>query len=229
MKAATTFLAFLLLSLAGFSQFAFVSDKDGYVNVRSNAGFGNNIIDTLRNGRLVYCNEKEGSWIYINYSKKNKDLDGYVYHDRLKKITSFEKLPLITKQTGSVTHGKGTIKVTVTETKFDKAKYRITYHKEAKNQVQLINGKPYWGTDGGMPATEYKSIVVQNGSKTITLPAAALENLFEPSIQNTQVHYDRSNDVLYVQSSNSDGAGYYEVIWRVEKGVYKDRFVVAPY
>jgi hypothetical protein len=52
-----------------------------------------------------------------------------------------------------------------------------------------------------------------------------LENLYEISLANTKAHYDKANDILYIQSMNSDGAGSYEVIWKIEKGIYKNRFI----
>jgi len=51
----TFFLICLTLSVKG--QFAVIADKDGYVNVRKETKIGNNIIDTLRNGHLIYCFE----------------------------------------------------------------------------------------------------------------------------------------------------------------------------
>jgi hypothetical protein len=32
-----------------------------------------------------------------------------------------------------------------------------------------------------------------------------------------EVHYDKVHDILYIESMNSDGAGSYEVIWKIEK------------
>jgi len=44
-----------ILCQSSFGQFAIISDKDGYSNVRSSAEAGKNITDTLYNGQLVYC------------------------------------------------------------------------------------------------------------------------------------------------------------------------------
>jgi hypothetical protein len=41
----------------------------------------------------------------------------------------------------------------------------------------------------------------------------------------TKVHYDKTSDILYIHAMNSDGAGGYVVIWKIEKGGYKERFV----
>lgn len=57
------------------------------------------------------------------------------------------------------------------------------------------------------------------------LPKNALEGLYEPALNNTQVNYDKQNDILYIQAMNSDGAGSYEVVWKIEKGTYKERYI----
>jgi hypothetical protein len=116
----------------------------------------------------------------------------------------------------------------VSEKKFDKTKYRFSYYKDkdAHDYIQFINGKQYWGTDGETPTRAYKSILIVCSQKKVSLPPSALENLFEPNILDTEVHYDRQNDILYIQSFNSDGAGAYDVIWKIEKGVYKERYIM---
>lgn len=53
-----------------------------------------------------------------------------------------------------------------------------------------------------------------------------MDGLYEPSIYSAEVNYDKTNGTFYIQTMNSDGAGSYEVIWKVEKGVYKERLVV---
>ena len=214
-----------LLSNLTFGQFAIISDKDGYSNIRSKAEAGNNINDTLNNGHFVFCLETKGNWTNIDYSKKNQDLNGYLFHDRLQLISAYENIPPLIKETNSSTYGKDSIKIIVTKQKFDKTKYRLTYVKGSQSQIQYINGKQYWGEDGGLPKTEYRSISIIIGSRKIDLPRTAVEDLFEPSLHHTQASYDRRKDILYIQSMNSDGAGSYYVIWRIEKGSYKDRYI----
>jgi uncharacterized protein YgiM (DUF1202 family) len=135
-------------------QFAIVSDKDGYVNVRSKPEVTKNISDTLRNGHLVYCLETQNNWVNIDYTKRKESSNGYVYRDRLKLISDFENIPVISDQPNNRTLGKDSIRVSVSIRKFDKNKYRLTYDKDSKEFIQAINGKDYWGTDGEMPTTE---------------------------------------------------------------------------
>jgi hypothetical protein len=222
-----TFLTIFIVSLANcvFGQFAIISNKDGFCNVRSSPGIGANIIDSLKRGHFIYCFETTGNWTSIDYSKGKEDLHGQIYKDRVKLISDYQKIPLLTKKENKIILSKDSIKVIISEQKFDKSKYKLTFHKEYKDQLQFINNKQYWGTDGEIPRTEYKSIEIYYGAKKVVLPKNAIDNLFETSLYNTQVNYDKTNDILYIQSMNSDGAGSYEVIWKIEKGIYKERYI----
>lgn len=58
----------LLYLHPAFGQFAIVADKDGYVNVRDAANSGDNVMDTLHDGRLVYMLDAENGWISVDYN-----------------------------------------------------------------------------------------------------------------------------------------------------------------
>ena len=205
-------LCLTIIASFAFGQFAIIYDKDSFCNVRNFAGKGNNIIDKLKNGHIVYCLLNETNWTDIDYSKNGKDLNGQVYKDRVIFISSYLTVPVLTKDNAEITLKKDSIKIVLTEQKFDKSKHRFSFYKEAKDQIEFVDNKKYWGKDGGVPASEYKSIEVTIGQRKILLPKKAFENLYEPSLYNTQVNYDKTNDIIYIQSMNSDGAGSYEVI-----------------
>jgi hypothetical protein len=224
MKTFCTFSLLILVNLA-HGQFAIIDDKDGFCNIRSAAETGTNITDKLENGHFVYCLEFKENWVNIDYLKNKQDLNGYVYNNRLKMIAAYEEITLLSKSEDVSMYGKVSIKVSITKQKFDKSKYRFSYYKDARDQIELINGKPYWGSDGGVPEFAYKSITIIKENKIIELPKAAIEDLFQPNLYHTKVNFDKVNDILYIQSMNSDGAGGYVVIWRIEKGKYKDRYI----
>ncbi|MDQ3682790.1 MAG: hypothetical protein M3352_06930 [Bacteroidota bacterium] len=217
----------IFLSSFTFAQFAIIQDKDGYCNVRKDTAA--NVTDTLNNGHFVYSFGKKGAWADINYTKNKENLRGYVYGDRLQLIADYESLPVKTNAANSITIGNDSLRVMVSLQKFDRTKNKLSYYKEDKSQLELVNGKELWGTDGGIPYTEYKSMIIFIGQRKIVLPKAALANLFEPRLSDTGVNYDRANDIIYIQSANSDGAGFYQVIWKIEKGVYKDRYIASGF
>jgi hypothetical protein len=224
MKIRMTICWMMTASLA-FGQFAIIDDKDGFCNVRSSAEKGNNVIDRLENGYIVYCFPNKTDWIGIDYAKNGADLHGHIYQNRVMFISNYFKVPVLTQTNVAITLKKDSIEVIVRAQKFDKSQHQLSYHQAPKNQIALIDHKKYWGTDGGVPKRAYQSIEVTIGARKIILPKAAFEDLYEPTLYNTQANYDQTNDILYIHSMNSDGAGGYEVIWKIEHGVYKDRYI----
>ncbi|QLC67623.1 hypothetical protein LPB248_15300 [Flavobacterium sp. LPB0248] len=207
------------------AQFAVIKDNDGYVNIRTEASKGNNISDKLNNGFVVYCFEPKNNWINIDYSKNDKDKSGYLYKDRVQYLSEFTKIPLIKETQTKVIFEKDGLSISIESKKFESNTAKLSYFKDSKSIVKKINGKHFWGTDGGIPKTTFKSITIDMGSQTIELPKNAFEDLYEPSLFNTKINYDKNSDILYISSSNSDGAGSYELIWIIEKGQYKERKV----
>ncbi|PZX94054.1 hypothetical protein DOS84_05345 [Flavobacterium aquariorum] len=206
-----------------FSQFGIINDLDGFVNVRSSAEKGNNISDKLENGFIVYYFEPEGNWVNINYKKNGKELNRYIYKDRIKYITDFTNIPLKSNLNGKVKLENENVKIEISETKFIKEKHKLKFYKNEKTQLDKIDNLQIFGTDGNIPKREYKSIQIEINNVKIELPNIALKNLYEPSLYNSKANYDEKNDILYILSSNSDGAGSYEIIWIIEKKKYKNR------
>jgi hypothetical protein len=218
-------LAFLPPRLSS-AQFYLVSDKDGYANVRSKPDIGSRIIDTLNNGNIVYFLEEKikNNWLKISYWRKTREYKGYIFHDRLKSLDEYDSIPPQDYDDNSMTYGKDSVKVIITQEKFNAAPHRFSYNKD--KEIELIDGKHYWGTDGFLPTSQYKSIIVIFGSRRISLPKAALDNLFTPDLGHEEVYCDRENDVLYIHAMNwRAAAASYDVIWRVVKGVYADRYI----
>ena len=224
-----TLLSFFLLiaSFSCFAQFAIISDKDGFVNVRQENSASAKISDTLRNDHLIYCFENNGNWTNIDYTKhfKEKAGNGYVYKDRYKLISTYSKIPVSKQTSNTIVLLKDSLEISVTEESFDKTKHTLRFLKGQGSQIVFIDGKDYYGTDGELPKRQYRKIVVKVGQTIVTLPKEAIENLFEPDISSTQAYYDSKRNIIYLLSSNSDGAGSYEIIWKLENGIYKERLV----
>lgn len=215
----------LLLFSFGFCypQFAIISDPDGYVNVRNSDKIGNNVSDKLSNGFIVYYFEPQGNWTNIDYKKSGKELNGYIYKDKIKYITDFKEIPLKINQDKKVTLDNGFIKIKITETKFLKEKHKLQFLKSNSTLLNKIDDLDFLGTDGEIPKREYQSIEVEINNVKVEIPDSALKNLYQPTLWNSKANYDEINDILYIHSSNSDGAGGYEIIWVIERKKYKTR------
>ena len=222
MKIIASFIFTFIMSPAIFGQFAIISDKDGFVNVRSTAEIGNNISDKLENGFVVYSFEPKDNWINVDYKKNGKELNGYIYKDRIKFITDFTAVVQKSNYDGVIELGDENVKIEIRGTYFMREKHKLTFYKNT-NQLDKIDGLKIFGTDGNIPNKEYKSIKIEISNRKITLPNVALKNLYEPNLLFAGANYDEKNDILYIYSSNSDGAGSYEVIWVIEKKKFKER------
>ena len=218
---------FLLISDIVFAQeeaFAVINDKDGYVNVRKGKSAQSKVLKRLNNKTIVfaynYDKATDGNWIYT-------DEEGYIYNDRVKWI---HKFPIIAKGIAKgntiVFEGKE-IQVVLTSGKFDKSKHSFEYFKDSPTGIEVIDNELPYGTDGKMPTTEYKNIVINIHGKRVSLPKDAYSDLYEPTFltDHNSVYYDKESDILYIVANNNYAERPYKVCWQIEKGVYKGRKV----
>ena len=208
--------------------FAVISDKDGYVNVRKEKSVQSKVLKKLDNNTLIFVLEYDkayyGNWIYA-------DNEGYIYNDRVKWIHKLPKIAKgVVKGNTIVFEGKD-IQVALSTEKFDKSKHSFKYHKEYRDIIEKIDGKPFFGTDGNMPKEAYKSIEIKIRGKQVSIPQSAYSDLYEPNLYTDLnfVYYDKDSDSYYIVATNSDGAGAYMVCWQIEKGIYKGRKIGIPF
>jgi len=225
----------LLLTLicvqATFGQFAIISDKDGFANVRKSNEIGNNIIDTLTNGQIVFCLEEMNGWRPVDYVKNGKELSGYVHDSRLFYIDNFKSIKYRSLTKDSVIFSHDSISLTVIKEPFIANKNKLKYKKigDKTNESMFlakINGKQIWGTDGEIPKYQYQKILLKIGNKVINLPC---KNMYEPTLKYTKVNVDSKTNTIYITADNSDGAGGYTVLWIVTNEIFKRKIITIPF
>ncbi len=210
-----------------YAQFAIVSDKEGFVYVRSSASIGKNIVDTLKNQHLIFIIETENNWINIDYKgRKGDEKNGYLYKDRFSLISALPSVPQKRQTKDSIIFAGKNIELILTQESFIKDKHNITYSNIEKTHITLIDKQEYFGTDGGLPQMKYASILLRIDNQEIKLPRAALQNLYEPNLSNTTINFDKRTNTFFITSLNSEGAGAYYVIWKIVNGVYVERLVL---
>ena len=214
---------YLLVCLTPLLFVGIIKDIDGFVNVKSTPESTINITDKLPNYFVVYAFNAGSNWINVDYKKNGAALNGYIYKDRIKYISDFKTIPLKSNHNGKAILENEIVKIEITETDFIKENHKLTYHKNQKSQLDKIDDLKIFGKDGELPTRQYKSITVEFKEAKIQLASRALANLYEPSLFNSTANYDEVKNVLYISSSNSDGAGGYEVIWIIENYRYKSR------
>ena len=231
MRGFLTILTFIFCQTT-FGQFGIIADKDGFVNVRSSPNFATNIIDTLTNGQIVFCLDKEGEWLPTDYHLNGQESqNGYIHKSRVKLISDFDKIPFKNLSDSVVKFRIDTIELIVIKTKFNPKKNKLQYHKEDSSisetsWLEKINGKEIWGTDGNVPEYQYGQITLSIGKNKINLP---MDNLYEPNFASTTVNFDKKNNTIYISAMNSDGAGGYAVLWIIENGRFKKRITTVPF
>ncbi|NML37615.1 SH3 domain-containing protein [Chitinophaga sp. G-6-1-13] len=220
----------LMLLLAGMqaqAQFGIIQDKDGYTNVREGAGISRKIADKVANGEIVYTWEKQGEWFDINYRRNGEIQGGFVHNSRIKMIDSFDKIKVRQESTTNMVFQQDSVTVMFTTRPFVEKAHQIGHSKTDDGYpiVDKIDGKQFYGCDGGLPSREYNTFTIQIGNRAVVVPDKAIRDLYQPNPELTTVYYDRKNDRLYIAATNSDGAGSYEVLLQFDRGVYTRRAI----
>lgn len=229
------FLAAFLSFQWSLAQFAKIVDKDGYVNIRKNADAKSDIAGKVNSGEIIYVydrDENSKNWLMVDYPVKNRDLiSGYVHNSRVRYIESYSRVPSVSVNENKAVLASKNIKVEIIAEPFS-YKENKKYFSSSRREIQigdLYKGKPVWGTDGTIPQTHYKSVTAKIGNNTIEIPAAETENLFNVNTEFTECYFDSENETLYISMVNSDGAGGYAVLFKIEKGKYKGKTVIMPF
>lgn len=236
MKTKKTILLAAVLSFQySLAQFAKIADRDGYVNIRKSADAKSAIAGKVNSGEIIYVYDRDESsknWLMADYPDKTGNLlSGYVYHSRVRYIESFTPVPRVSANQHKAVFASENIKVEITAEPF-KYKENKKYFSSSSREIQtedLYKGKPAWGTDGTIPQTRYRSVTARIGNHTVEIPSTETENLFNINTEFAECYFDAENETLYISMVNSDGAGGYVVLFRIEKGKYKGKTVIMPF
>ncbi|WP_336958757.1 SH3 domain-containing protein [Chryseobacterium contaminans] len=233
MKTKKIFLLAAIVSIQlSFAQFAKIVDKDGYVSLRENPDAKSKITGKINSDEIVYTFELDKTnknWLNVYYDDKTT---GYINSSKVKLIDSYEAILPITKDENKAIFKSGNIKVDIISEKFNYKENKKFFSSSNYNGQKIedkYKGNLIWGTDGTIPKTHYKSITVQIKDKKVQIPNKEIENLFNISNEFTTCYYDRKNDTLYLTMINSDGAGAYVALFKIVKGIYKERILKKPF
>jgi len=83
----------------------------------------------------------------------------------------------------------------------------------------MVDGRPAIGTDGNIPGVEIDSMRFYLDGKEIRIPSRLYADCFEPNFGNDYVtlKFGRDLQSVIISMSGSDGAGGYQVVWRLRK------------
>jgi hypothetical protein len=100
--------------------------------------------------------------------------------------------------------------------KFTRAGHRSTRVVRGRT---MVDGRPAIGTDGNMPGVEIASMRFYLDGKEIKVPGRLYADCFDPKFGDDYVtlEFGRDSREVIISMSGSDGAGGYQVIWRLRK------------
>ncbi|MEM9832292.1 MAG: SH3 domain-containing protein [Bacteroidota bacterium] len=204
---------------------ATINDPDGYVNIREGKGTHTEIVGKLLEDEIFYFYEGENQEWYSIYKfdmPLNHSRKGFVHKSRIKEINSLRSIG----RKGAISRGRAisndTLNFSIVLKDFDRLKRK--YELQDEKWVVKIDNKHPWGVDGGYPTTEIQSLQLKINGKTISFPKDAYIDVFELDLRSLKI-YQNTSGTLFITTSNSDGAGYYDLVWKIQDNTYKGRFI----
>jgi hypothetical protein len=230
MKSAILFLFYILAhTLIANGQLSVINDSDGFTNVRASRSINAKIIGKFRDGDVFCCGEEKNGWVDVIYYPADSGdrviLEGYIHKDRLMPIT---QLRCILQKSKKVMNGHLTLHKDSLTVELTSAPFRPAHHvlRKENNQIQTIDGKRPLGTDGEMPIEQLTGLRMTIGGHAVDIPAAAWDNLYEPTLETCDVYFDTRTGFMYIHLLSTHGAaGGYEMVWIFKNNRYVRRYV----
>ncbi|BAU53944.1 SH3 domain-containing protein [Mucilaginibacter gotjawali] len=232
---------FLLILLSGLKYVAFaqteftlgddltyavIKDTDGYVNIRKSPNTSSPIVGKIYKYNVFNCEVNKTNWwkvLQVQYDNHHKSswLEGYIYNNRVTLLSTWKKINRKNIHPDNCVLKTDSLIVSVKKKSFNPAKHKLL---KAKQELELIDGKGFWGTDGEIPKKSISKLMVVKNGKSIIIPAGAFNDLYEPNFETLSVCYGPEN-TIYVSMSNSDGAGAYGIVWIFKDYKYYTRYI----
>lgn len=226
-----TKLALFLVTFTSFSQVGIIKDKDGYVNVRDQPNTKTSkVLYTFKSEKLVWIDQMRDevdNWYFV-WDLKDEHVAGYIHKSRVKTFNELGMIPVVEKSENQMVLKDATAEIKIRTQDFEENQHQI--YRDKQGFVKKIDGGHPWGIDGGVPRNEYSSIeVVLKGNKFEINKEKYLKDLFEPSMYRVEAYYSEKEEILYLSSSNSDGAGSYEVVFAITNENSIEKFTLIPF
>jgi hypothetical protein len=225
----SSLLYILAHALIANGQLAIIKDPDGFTNVRAGSSVNTKIIGKFHDGDVfTYGNEQNG-WVKVMYypadSSDRVSFEGYIHKDRLLPI---DQLHCIIQNEKTVKNGHLTLHKDSLTVELMTAPFRPAQHvlRKEDNLIQKIDSKRPLGTDGEMPLEKLTRLRMTIGDHAVDIPAAAWDNLYDPTLETCGIFVDTRTGFLYVHLlSNRSAAGGYEMVWVFKNDRYIRRYV----
>ncbi|MBN9382692.1 MAG: SH3 domain-containing protein [Chitinophagaceae bacterium] len=223
----------LSFTLSAKGQLAIIRDPDGFTNVRAGKSTTTKIIGKFLDGDVFsYSYEKNDEWasVYYNPNESNDSgqLQGFIHKDRLLPMEQLKHIPE-TRNCRTLRDGKLMIHNDSVTLQLTTAPFQARQHvlrKDKDGYVSTIDGRKPVGSDGSMPRQKLTAFRMTIGGNTVDIPAAAWNDIYEPTLETCNVFFDTRTGFMYIFiPSSSDGGGAYTIAWIFAKGRYVKRYV----
>ena len=120
--------------------------------------------------------------------------------------------------------GKHTAKVIIRNEPFDSSKHKVGY--DETTGKNLVDGRVAYGAEA-TPRTQIKSVEFYFDGRKIKVPKWLYADCYNPNLENGYVNIRFSRDLkgVVVSLSGADGAGGYDVTWRLRRSGKHSRSV----
>lgn len=218
------FIIILLLTISSFNlrgqTLSIVNDPDGYTNIREGRGVDTKIIGRLNRGEIFY-HDGLPTDVWLEVYHRESGTTGFAHRSRIVELKSLPRLG--TKR--AIPDGRvienDTFYFKIVLKKFDKEDH--SYERQDDKWIIKIDGYSPWGVDGDYPTVEIKSLQLKINGNLVDISAEAYADLYELDLSSLNIYL--SGPDIYIVTSNSDGAGYYDLVWIVRDKQYAGRFL----
>jgi hypothetical protein len=218
-------------ALFASGQFAVIRDPDSFTNVRVGDSIKARIVGRLHDGEVVVTTFTQNGWTKVFYDPEKSygghPFEGFMHEDHLQSI---EKLPHIQDSGIKLKNGHLSLQNDSVSVQISTAPFRPKQHvirKDAHGGVQTIDGKFAWGSEDGVPAQKVMGLALTISGHTVDIPASAWNDLYEPTLETTNVYFDTRTACLYVEmpaNGGNNAAGAYAIVWVFKSGKYVTRY-----
>lgn len=216
MKSFVAAIALCTITFFGNTQIATVIDSDGWVNVRELPNSTSDIIHQINVGKVFWYEDFENEWVIVHIPKNDFSLGTSAMNNLIGYIHSSRILPLHNMDTCSNQNFQFSYDIEP----FDSTNRVIDYYEG--HFVSKIDDRPVWGTDGDLPSTQVDDVIIKIDNKKVPIHKVLFSDIFHCKNEFRTYEF---NDNYYVYQWNSDGAGFYEVVWVVNLNGVSQRMV----
>ncbi|MBP1503784.1 SH3 domain-containing protein [Acinetobacter nosocomialis] len=207
------------------TDFGFIQDKDGYVNVRENSSLSSKVISKLNNNEIISCAIDEGTNNFCLVNASN-GVAGFVYKNRINNFSGYTPINLSQYSKEKVIYSDKNI---IVEVYAKKAILDPKLYKTFKGEYKYFNNKKFFGTDGSLPDNNFlqlDKIIVKEKDNTIEISRTELEQYFFPKdgidggkneLADFKIYY-LHNNIFILNTFNDGGAAAYNIVLNLKNG-----------